>query len=29
MQAPKWFLRKHRRHLHHLPDEVRAKLNLR
>ena len=29
MQAPKWFLRKYRRHLHHLPDDVRAKLNLR
>jgi len=29
MQAPKWFLRKHERHLHHLPDDVRAKLNLR
>lgn len=29
MQAPTWFLRKHRRHLHHLPDDVRAKLNLR
>ena len=29
MQAPTWFLRKHKRHLHHLPDDVRAKLNLR
>ena len=29
MQAPTWFLRKYRRHLHHLPDDVRAKLNLR
>lgn len=29
MQAPVWFLRKYRRHLHHLPDEIRAKLNLR
>ena len=29
MQAPVWFLRKYRRHLHHLPDDVRAKLNLR
>jgi hypothetical protein len=29
MQAPKWFLRKYQRHLHHLPDDVRAKLNLR
>ena len=29
MQAPTWFLRKHKRHLHHLPDDVRVKLNLR
>lgn len=29
MQAPLWFIRKYRRHLHHLPDDVRAKLNLR
>jgi len=29
MQAPPWFTRKYRRHLHHLPDDVRAKLNLR
>lgn len=29
MQAPPWFIRKYRRHLHHLPDDVRAKLNLR
>jgi len=29
MQAPPWFIGKYQRHLHHLPDDVRAKLNLR